>query len=540
MNSVDDDYWELCRIEDPGQRTRRLDQLCGNDLARRKRLADLLAHRERAQRLFGGLDSGNRDRVQTATDSDPLTQTTEGALDDTRDQRLVGEMAINQIGPYAIIRLVGQGGMGNVFKARDPALDRELALKVPRIEVMLSPDVKRRFFREARAAARLDHPHLVSILQVGADGPFPFIATQWCDHGDLATWMRANPGPRPPCDVALFMADVADAVQHCHDRQIVHLDLKPSNILLVARDGGSQSESSVAGLSPKVTDFGLARLMDVQLDRTTDSMFLGTPLYMSPEQAECKRTLIGPCSDVFALGVVLHELLIGVRPFEGETLTAVLDRIRQVNPDSQAQLKRLPRDLRTIITRCLQRDPADRYSSASALSDDLRNFAASRPIQARPVSLARRFWLWCNRSERITQAGAVTIAIQLAVLGNLYGHFLLLALGYELNFQMDNWEFFVEGLPLALCLHLPLLINGVRTIRHRRWSVAIGTTVSAVFVASIAMVLIRGESAFSMYLNNPFASYVAHLFILCLATIQFAVHLVAIPAARASALVYRL
>ncbi|WP_168564013.1 serine/threonine-protein kinase [Crateriforma spongiae] len=525
--SDEEAFNRLCRVADPVEQRDLLDDLCGDDHQRRNHLVSLLEIREDADRFFAVLDSSKPKRSRSTVNETPTVP--ENAADTPVDSQF-SRSPLKQIGNYELTRLVGRGGMGNVFHARDPVLDREVALKVPRVELMLSRGVERRFIREARAAARLDHPHLVSILQVGSDGLYPYIASQWCDGGDLATWMREHPQPRDPRDVAMFMAAVADAIQHCHDRRIVHLDLKPSNILLVGRDEQTTTEG-IARFYPKVTDFGLARLIDVQLDKTTDSMFLGTPLYMAPEQAECQRSLIGPASDVFAMGVVLHELATGERPFDGETLTVVLDRIRAVNPNSTMALRKLPRDLRTIISRCLQREPTDRYKSAQSLRDDLKRFASENPIRIRRVSIGRRFWLWCRRPERIKQAGVITVAIQVAVLSNLYSHYVLLGLGYRVPFDFDNRQFFIESIPVALFPHLPLLINGVRTIRHRRWCICIGTLLSLAFAVLLASVLLGGRAAFSAYKGNPFASYVAHLFIGCMAMVQLCVHLIAIPAA---------
>jgi len=261
-------------------------------------------------------------------------------------------------------------------------------------------------------------------------------------------------------------------------------------------------------------------------------MFLGTPLYMAPEQAECKRELIGPASDVFAMGVVLHELVSGVKPFDGDTITSVLDQIRQAGLPKSSELQRLPRDLRTVIARCLQKEPADRYESAGMLAADLRRFAASKPIHAHAVPLTRQFWLWCSRPERITQAGAITVAIQVTVLGNLYSHFILQWLGYRLPMKFDSWTFFQETIPVALFPHIPLLINGFRTIRRKRWSMLIGTTLSSIFSVILFSILLGQKPSFSAYEGEPLATYIAHLFIFCLSVIQLAVHMLAVPAAR--------
>ncbi len=535
--SDEDALWQLLHGDHSQDQNVLLDRVCGQDAEQRKRLANLLRHHQAADQLFGSLDDDVPNGNSSIDKSRFDTPQTEPSLQETpRELAALGNL--QQLGNYRLTRLVGRGGMGNVFHAQDEKLHREVAIKIPRLDLMFLPGLEDRFLREAQAAARLDHPNLVSILQVGTEGPVPYIATHWCDRGDLSTWMRKPSTSRSPSEVAAFMAKVADAIQHCHDCGVVHLDLKPSNIMLTSTSDEPSGQSSLNGASlngviPKVTDFGLARLLEHQLDKTSTSMFLGTPLYMAPEQAECKRELIGPASDLFALGVLLHELSCGVRPFDGETVTTILDQVRRVELMNMSAMRGLPRDLRTIISRCLQRDPADRYASAGSLADDLRRFASSKPIQAQPVSIRRRLWMWCSRPERITQAGIVTIAIQFTVLANLYSHFILKGFGYETPMPFDSWTFFKESLPVVLFPHIPLLFNGFRILAFRRGSVLIGTLLSLVFLLALLSVLLGAKPSFSAYIGNPLATYIAHLFIFCLALVQFAVNIVALPAARA-------
>jgi serine/threonine protein kinase len=217
------------------------------------------------------------------------------------------------LGRFEVIRELGQGGFGVVYLARDPVLGREVALKVPRAEMLVSPEARRRFLREGRAAAGLDHPHIVPVFESGEIGPFAYIVSACCEGPTLSAWLRERTQPVAARVAARLVADLADAVQHAHDRGILHRDLKPSNILL--QSGGDSTDSFVP--ISRITDFGLARIVEEAGvgEETRSGSPLGSPPYMAPEQAAGKRRDVGPAADVYSLGATLYEILSGRPPF---------------------------------------------------------------------------------------------------------------------------------------------------------------------------------------------------------------------------------
>ena len=310
-----------------------------------------------------------------------------------------------QIGRFAIERELGRGGCGIVFLAWDPLLGRHVALKVPRPEALVTPELRRRFLREAQAAAGLDHPHVVPVYEAGEAGPICYIASGYCRGTTLAAWLRQQSAPVAPHAAAELVATLAAAVEHAHRRGILHRDLKPANILLRRKaearhptsepdpngqpstrqpDGapapafgssglglGSEVELRIADFDPLVGDFGLAKLLEQQ-DETNSGAMMGTPSYMAPEQAAGRPDAVGPAADVYALGVILYEVLTGRPPFRGASLLDTLEQARTQEsvPVSRLQPK-VPRDLETICLRCLEKEPGRRYASAQALADDL-------------------------------------------------------------------------------------------------------------------------------------------------------------------------
>ena len=275
-------------------------------------------------------------------------------------------------GRFQIVRELGRGGFGVVFLAHDPVLRRDVALKVPRPDALLTPDLRRRFLREAQAAARLTHPNLVAVHEVGEVGPICFIAAAFCDGPTLAAWLRDRAKPAPPRLAAHVVAALADAVHYAHTQGVLHRDLKPSNVLLesnptIADCAGDDEPRFV----PKLTDFGLAKLAEgeAQDAPTRSGAMLGTPAYMAPEQADGRLDEVGPGTDVYALGALLYELLTGQPVFRGSTDLDTLHRVLVDEPMPPRRLQAdLPRDLEAICLMCLEKQPGRRYGTAAALA----------------------------------------------------------------------------------------------------------------------------------------------------------------------------
>jgi WD40 repeat protein len=300
---------------------------------------------------------------------------------------------------YEVLGLLGQGGMGVVYRGRHVRLGRVVALKMIRDSGFASPDGVNRFRAEAEAVARLQHPNIVQIYEVGEHAGRPYCALEFVDGGSLAD--RLAHTPQPARYAAAVVQALARAVHHAHQQGIVHRDLKPANVLLT-RQG-----------TPKVTDFGLVKRLDDASGQTATGAILGTPSYMAPEQAAGRTRDIGPRVDVYALGAILYEMLTGRPPFSGSSALDTLEQVRSREPVPPRQLNpAAPHDLETICLKCLQKDPARRYGNGDELANDLRRFLGGEPIEARPVGRAERLWRWARRNPAVAGL-AVTVVLAL-------------------------------------------------------------------------------------------------------------------------------
>jgi eukaryotic-like serine/threonine-protein kinase len=334
------------------------------------------------------------------------------------------------VGRFEIHGEIGRGGFGIVLRGYDPSLQREVAIKIPRLRATLTDELRERFLREAYAAAALDHPNIVPVYEASQGADISYIAEAYCRGPNLSNWLKQRRDPVPVATAARLAATLASAVHHAHSRGILHCDLKPSNVLLEPREdtternasgsverlpGGPDSELAFV---PKIVDFGLARLAGGGWDLTATGSVMGTVSYMSPEQAGGKSGEIGPATDVYSLGAILYELLTGRPPLVGESAAETLQRVQHHEPIAPARLRpNLPRDLETICMMCLWKEPMRRYATAEALADDLQRFLRGEPIRARRASPLERSWRWCRRNPAVALLAACVGSLLLAVAG---------------------------------------------------------------------------------------------------------------------------
>jgi serine/threonine protein kinase len=325
-----------------------------------------------------------------------------------------------QVAGYDMLGVLGCGGMGMVYQARHVQLNRLVALKMILSGAHAGPTERARLRTEAEAIARLHHPHIVQIYEVGEHAGLPFLALEFVDGGSLAQALASGQWTMASLDAALCAAQLVEtlarAMHSAHQQGIVHRDLKPANILLVSGGvvSGEWSKSTaqrptthhspLTTHQPKITDFGLAKCLDAQAGLTQTGAVVGTPSYMAPEQADSKIHAVGPATDVYALGAILYEVLTGRPPFLGATLLDTLEQVRSQEPQPPRALQpKVPRDLNTICLKCLEKDPRHRYGSALELADDLKRFRQGELIHARPFTLMDRMARTLNRDQHVVQ-----------------------------------------------------------------------------------------------------------------------------------------
>jgi serine/threonine-protein kinase len=309
-----------------------------------------------------------------------------------------------QVPGYEVEAVLGYGGMGVVYKARQHALGRPVALKMLLAGPFAGSQELGRFRRETAALACLRHANIVPVYDAGDVEGRPYFTMEFLEGGNLAQKLSGT--PQPARHAAALLATLAEAVQVAHQGRIVHRDLKPANILLTA-DG-----------APKIADFGLARHLEGGAGLTQSGVLLGTPSYMAPEQALGERAAIGPAVDVYALGAIMYELLTGRPPFQGETAASTIHQVITQDPVPPSRLNfKVPRDLETICLKCLQKAPQHRYAGAAELAADLRRFGEGRPIRARPLGWGTRSWRWGRRNPAAAALVAGGLILLMALAG---------------------------------------------------------------------------------------------------------------------------
>jgi WD40 repeat protein len=326
-----------------------------------------------------------------------------------------GSRPIGALGDYDLLEELGHGGMGRVYKARQRSLGRLVALKVIRAGAPATEADRLRFRTEADAAARLDHPNIVPVYEIGEQDGYPYIAGRYVEGGPLSRHLdRFRDDPRA---AAVLLAVLARAVHHAHERGVLHRDLKPGNVLLEWRAGHAGAPV------PHVSDFGLARLLDQDSAVTRTGDLVGTPSYMAPEQASGGAAAITTATDVYGLGAILYAVLTGRAPYTGPTVLETLEQVKRCEPSSPRRVNpKVDRDLDTICLTCLTKDSRNRYASALALAEDLESWLGHRPIAARPVSAGKRLAKWMRRHPAAAAFAGLCAVMILAVLAGSLWH----------------------------------------------------------------------------------------------------------------------
>jgi len=405
----------------------------------RDRLGNLfeMHHAIESDELDSPVLSASDDTVEIADDAsfgsmaDPQT--------DQHDGEPVATQTARSFGDYEVLEEIARGGMGVVYKARQIQANRIVALKMILAGQFAASPYIERFQAEAEAAANLDHPNIVPIYDVGQHDGQHYFSMGYVDGQSLA--QRIADGPLDCRDAAELLVPVADAVQYAHERGIIHRDLKPANVLLrrnlESRDQSPEQQDTVrpgsssghrrASLEshPMVTDFGLAKRLEVADGLTASGDIIGTPSYMPPEQASGQAAQISPAGDVYSLGAILYCLVSGHPPFQAASVLDTLDQVVQREPVPLRHLNAaIDRDIDTIALKCLQKEPAKRYGSAAELADELRRYLAGEPIHARPVGAVERTWRWCKRKPVVASLATIAALLAIAVVS-------LLAVGYR-------------------------------------------------------------------------------------------------------------
>lgn len=335
---------------------------------------------------------------------------------------------------YEIEGELGRGGMGVVYQARQVKAKRLVAIKMILTGAYAGAEEQARFRTEAEASARLQHPNIVQVFEVGEHEGRPFFSMEFCGAGSLAARLKGT--PLAPLDAARIVETLARAMNYAHRQGVIHRDLKPANVLLTDESGRTtDGTANGAGASvhpslvPKITDFGLAKKLD-EAGQTATGAVLGTPSYIAPEQAagvsssaaapqQDQQERVGPGADIYALGAILYECLTGRPPFRAATAMETLLQVLHNEPASPCQLQPgVPRDLETICLKCLNKTPSQRYATAEDLADDLRRLSGGEPILARPVGVVERWRKWARRRPAVAGLlGLLVLVVGAALVG---------------------------------------------------------------------------------------------------------------------------
>ncbi len=404
-----------------------------------------------------------------------------------RDVRQISGVELPQripeaVGRYKLLRFIGSGGFGLVFEAIDELLQRRVAIKLARSHISATDNLSKRFLNEARTVAQLQHEGIVSPLDADVVDDQPFIVYPLCPGPNLAEWLTSQSEPIHPRLAAKLMVALAEAVAFSHSKRVLHRDIKPANVLLFPDVDGDPAFP----FTPKLTDFGLAKSIQLDASATASSVLLGTPLYLAPEEINgCPD--VRASSDVYSLGVVLFELLIGRRPFESDNFFELARLIREAPvPNPKLLRPDLPAELAQLCLTCLHKLPEDRYPTANALAEDLKRFLSGQPIQANPISFRQHLTRFLDHPTRRSELRAMSLGVAVSlVIWSVIGLVLVDSRG-EADLRFPDTA--VNTIALTLLVAVPLAIAAIGTGRgQRRWmAFGIAITMAATVVSLLS------------------------------------------------------
>ncbi|MEM9644313.1 MAG: serine/threonine-protein kinase [Planctomycetota bacterium] len=484
-----------------------LSSVCAGDPERLARLEKLLQHQDSAAELFSHLD-----RVEP---SGP-------AKASSADKQLVGK--------FQLLQPLGSGGMSTVFLAEDLDLRRLVALKIPRAELLADARHRQRFVREAKLAAKLQHPGLVSVLEAGTAGAATYIVSEFCERGDLSNWLIQHDKKVAFRDAAVFVAELCEAVQYMHFNGVLHLDLKPSNILLRDRitgvgNGSTTDHASGArelpALAPMVTDFGVSRLIDGAGTNTNTSLVLGTLLFMAPEQLVPSLGAVGPKSDLYAIGIIFAQMIGASVAREGATYRQILEMLDEYSSRHRAvECDDLPSDLRTVLLRSTAKHPGHRYASVTDFANDLRAIAMGQPVAGHQLGVLRYLSDWSGRPPRIREAWWLCIgANSISAFWMIAGMILITG---EMFPGTERLPALVSCGMLVTTVNFPMLVFGLVGLRGHSWPF-----LPALFIVLICNLLVPAIVLMSdmevipgLYVEAPFFERLNHFLVMGFGIVQ--------------------
>ena len=459
------------------------------------------------------------------SDESNKTDNLESRLDrlwNDRQRVPMGAGADRCFGRYEIQRVVGAGAFGIVYLAADPQTNGSVAVKVPRREVLVEKEKLKRFAAEASLVSELNHPNIVKFHEADVDSPVPWLATEWCDGSDLATWLqREKPDslePVPWTEAVELVMEVADAVDHLHQHGIAHRDLKPANIMLCRTD--DSKSSSLRSFLPKVADFGLSKLHGGEITNTHSSVLMGTPVYMAPELLDGWK-YSGPigksafAADIYSLGAILFELLVGQPPVSGRSFHEVLDNIRNSRTGELTGFRKdLPKGVHQIVRTCLCLNPEARYKTAKDLASDLKRCLAGEKIEGQSISAVSKYRFWHGRQLWLPTAGRFAI-----LSGGLITIWLIIAavaaIVCEVVSPEDLNRAVGETFLILITSAMPIILLGWMCIKRKRWAALVGAIINLGNLVAPVFGMLGRPLAFEAiyYAHDIYFCFTIHLFV---------------------------